>query len=135
MAKKDDVYISFIKFMKAKTAETGTISTNECRDFLAAEFPDLHKSVALSLIGDISKTIFRPAVERGPERRELKVESYFRLLEHTELEEARASSKWALRVAIFAIVISTVVSGINIYQQVNAGCADCAQTTTEAAAD
>ena len=46
--------------------------------------------------------------------RELGAESYFPLLEHTELEEARASSLKALKVAIGAIVISIVMAVIQI---------------------
>ena len=47
----------------------------------------------------------------------LSMEGYFHLLEHEELNEARRSSRNALRVAIAALVISGILSAVSIFVQ------------------
>jgi len=41
-------------------------------------------------------------------------EAYFQLLEYEEMEQARSSSKWALQVAIVAILITLGVSAASL---------------------
>ncbi len=114
MAKKDDVYIALIKFVKERTAETGLLTMDECQAFLADNYSNLNETFRNRLIGEVTLP-FRFPQRQGPQNsRELGAESYFRLLEHTELEEARASSLKALRVAIGAIVISIAMALIQI---------------------
>ena len=134
MAKKDDAYIALIKFVKEKSAETGVLTLGDCRNFLAANFPDLHQRFRTNLIGELTAKVGQGQGEPRDLLR-LTAESYFRLLEHMELEEARSSSKWALWVAIFAIAISTLFGGISVYQQFNADATDCPQAAAEPTTD
>jgi len=114
MAKKDDVYIALIKFVKERTAKTGLLTWDECRDFLAENFSSLNETFRNQLIGEVTLPVSFPQRQGPQNARRLGAESYFRLLEHTELEEARTSSRKALTVATWAIVISIVMAFVQI---------------------
>ncbi|NQU60153.1 MAG: hypothetical protein HQ512_03405 [Rhodospirillales bacterium] len=114
MAKKDDVYIALIKFVKERTAETGQLTWDECQEFLNETYRELSARPLQALINDVTSRLEPPYGGRDQNQRKLRIESYFHLLEHEELEDARASSRAALRVAIGAIIISIIMAGIQI---------------------
>lgn len=119
MAKKNHVYIELINFVKEKTTETGVITFDECNNFLKGNYSELTNRSKQDLIGDVTARVQTPHGERGgAEKRRLKIESYFHLLEHEVLEEARASSKTALRYATFALIVSIVVGAFSIFFQI-----------------
>ena len=115
MAKKDDVYIALIKFVKERTTETGQLTWDECQEFLNETYPELSARPLQALINDVTSRLEPPYGGRDQNQRKLRIESYFHLLEHTELEEARASSRNALKVAIGAIGISIVMALIQVF--------------------
>ena len=116
MAKKDDAYIALIKFVKNKTAETGLMTKEEGESFLRENYKDLNRKALERLFGDVVEPVAMAAGKEPPTLFRLPIEAYFHLLEHEELEEARTSSRHALRVAIGAILISfvTAVASITI---------------------
>jgi len=63
--------------------------------------------------------IFWQAFQQAGDRYILSLEGYFHLLEHDELQEARKSSRDALRVAKAAIVISGGLALVSVYLQLS----------------
>lgn len=116
MSKRDDPYIALIKFAKEQTRETGTMLYQSAFDFLTTGYPDLDTNFKHHAVEAICTTVAYADLARNVVR--LRLESYFHLLEYEELEEARASSRLALRVALYAIAISGALAAGSISIQV-----------------
>ena len=106
--------------MKKKTAETGLLSLEHGQDFLRENFPQLSEETFNYFFHDVTSMLQHHGAKDLPEKYRLSSDAYFQLLEHEELEEARASSRQALHVAIGAICISIFTAlasiGVQIYQ-------------------
>lgn len=113
MAKKDDVYIALIKFVKNKTAETGLMPFEDGQVFLRENYPDLNETALSRFVGDV----LEPVRMGNVTVHRLRLESYFHLLEHEELQHARVSSNQALNRSTLAIVISAFLAITSILIQ------------------
>lgn len=117
MAKKDDVYIALIKFVKGETIETGMLSYGDCENYLTETYPELSARPLQALINDVTSRLEPPYGGSDQNQRKLRIESYFHLLEHFELEEARASSLKALQRSTIAIGVSILLALASIGTQ------------------
>ena len=116
--KRDDLVIALLRYGKSHLVkgttfpEVHTHIKGSGHDYdlthLESLFLQLFKPLELGYIGD-NKHRLTEHVQHG-----LAIDGYFNLLEHDELEQARSSSKCAMYIAVFAIVISIVVAGISI---------------------
>jgi hypothetical protein len=117
MEKKDDFYIAFLTFVKERTAETGVISWGECNDFLEENFSNLNQGYRRLFIANFTSAVAVPQGQGPQDLRKLTGEAYFHLLEHTELVEARASSRQALKRSTIAICVSLLLALTSIVKQ------------------
>ena len=125
MKRKDDPYITFLKYAREKMREGKPPHFTEVYHHVYGLHPELRQ--------DAFQNIFFQAMDNvaGQEgigasyesriknklRHILTLESYFQLLEHEELEQARLSSTkalgvatWALTAAVVAMVITLLVA-------------------------
>ncbi|MBT6994396.1 MAG: hypothetical protein HN952_05505 [Candidatus Cloacimonetes bacterium] len=108
MKKRSDFYVKILKYAESKGVNGFT-------------FEELYKDLKLNenekgflnlhTMGQ-EPSIFWWADEKRTKKVALTFEGKFKLLEFEELEQARKSSRNAMRVAIFAIIIS-IVTGIS----------------------
>ena len=114
--KKDDPYIIFLKYARKMMREGKTPHFTEAFDYV--------HDVNLELKQDAFQNIFFQAMEPVADQEGvaasyadriknkilyvLNMESYFHLLEHEELREARLASRTAAILALFAMVISGI---------------------------
>ena len=110
MDKKDDYYITFLKYARERMgAGDGTVDYSDMLDHVLS----IHREVKEQAF---KRTFLQAVVTVISQRREileediekklpmvLSLDAYFHLLEHTELEQARESSTNALRVATWAL--------------------------------
>jgi hypothetical protein len=116
--KKDDIYISLIKFGIDKSEEGVKLSEIKSH-LLSLEYKfyeiGIHRIVS-DLFTPLNPKTHSPELEMMEDKpMHLTVESTFRWLEYIELHEARQSSKSAMRIAIIAIVISVLTGIFSIY--------------------
>jgi len=112
----EDIYIELLRYGREHLTDGVTLS--ETLSYLKKLQPE---SVLVQSEEDFARTFNDacPYIGASMEsKRVLSMEHYFNLLEHDELREARQSSRNALWVAIGAIVISGVLSGVSVYLQV-----------------
>ena len=101
MAKKDDLYITALKYAREKSIEGGNLNIQNFQTHVQ----DIHPKADPNAIA----LIYNQAIDSSAKRGFIRLPAYFLLLEHEALREARQSSSRSLRVAIGALVISTLV--------------------------
>ena len=100
MAKKDDVYITLLKYARKETREKGQIDLDKALKYLYLEHPKVNEGAI--------KNFCHQALRGLPDGTfALQPGAYFQLLEHEELQEARQASHKALIVAILAVLVSS----------------------------
>jgi len=115
---KDDFYITLLKYVREKTVKGERVDYTEAEKHVV----DIHGAINEGVLQRVfvesveeptgftrGNTLNNRLLEEGCPLM-MSLESYFQLLEHEEMEQARSSSKWALRVAIVAILITLGVS-------------------------
>ena len=115
----DDLYIEMLRYGREHLGHGVTIADTR------THLRKLHSGAELveseTRFGNTFGETFLPIAgadnPSGIQMYSLKMEGYFNLLEHEELNEARRSSRNALRVAIAALVISGILSAVSIFVQ------------------
>ena len=100
----DDFYITLLKYVSQRVSAGHGVSEAEVVKFVQNRHKDVSELAILRVCLDAltAEAAARPASSEYT----LGLESYFNLLEHTELQEARRSTKNAMCAAIAAMVIS-----------------------------
>ena len=123
MNKKDDPFITLLKYVNQQTLKGETVHITEVVNHVKSVHPDAHEYAiqyacwnSLETVPDPDKSgygsLFGEIENEIP--RVLDLQSYFNLLEHTELREARAASASALKMARWALSISAFLAGASI---------------------
>lgn len=123
MAKKDNLYIDVLKFGKLKIQKGATFKG--LKDHLKYigykyETEENEKHWQRLFYDTFSGLDGKTVACLDSESREetlsfMKIDAYFRLLEHEELKNARNSSLWATILAIIAIVLSIYATKESVY--------------------
>jgi len=120
---EDDFYITLLKYASGQMGKGDTVHVQEVIDHVVSEHPNAQPIAVERACFDALEEI--PHSESGSSyvsRKEneyphtLRMDGYFHLLEYTELQEARWSSAIAIRIAIAAIVISTIFAAIQVFK-------------------
>lgn len=125
MAKKDDFYITTLKYGRDALAKSEDVTYDKVKSHVKEIHPNINDAAFLRMffsefdaLKDSGSSNLHHIQQNTPHV--LNIEAYFRLLEHTELQEARASSRQALQRSTWAIVISAFLAvasmGAQIYQ-------------------
>ena len=111
----EDIYIELLRYGKEHLADGVTFG--ETRSYLQELRPEAHLVQSDRELYDTFNELFNNMSSQGSDRYGLSMEGYFHLLDHDELQEARKSSRNALRVAIGAIIISAILAAASIALQ------------------
>lgn len=106
---KDNLYVKVLRWAKEKGAEGFSLYEMDQDLSLTKKQSNLIEYTA-----NTDQSVFINP-ENGSSKFKLSFEGYFKLLEYDELQEARASAKQARFYAIFAILISAILSFIGVY--------------------
>ncbi len=106
MDKKDDYYITFLKYAREiMDAGDGTVDYSDMLDHVRSIHREVNEAAfkrtflqAVATVTDLRREILQEDIDKKVPM-VLSLGAYFHLLEHTELEQARESSTNALRVA------------------------------------
>ena len=113
MAKKDDFYITTLKFVRQKTVENGGINdSTEATNYVR----DMHPTVDETMI---FRAYLSTRESTGDGRDMMTSEAYFRLMAYEDLQQARESSMDAMIVAIGALLISSMIGITSIVVSLN----------------
>lgn len=117
MSKKDNLYITMLRYGRERMESGESVkSISEMSEYLRGEGHEFHKSQLDNIFVDAFQ---RFTVKTGGSTQyTLTMGSYFNLLEHEELQEARQSSADAKRMAFWAIIISGALAAGSIGLQV-----------------
>ena len=124
MAKKDDFYITTLKYGRSALEKAIDVHHDEVREYVKNVHPNMNDYAFTKIFWDA----FEAVQELGSNYADriknknphvLNIEAYFHLLEHQELQEARRSSHRALCIAIFAILLSGALAGTSIWIQLS----------------
>ena len=120
--RKDDFYITTLKYGRNALAKSEGVNYNEVRDHVRSIHPKLNDEAfsrifwsAFEALQDFGTSSDDRIKNNTPHT--LNLEAYFHLLEHEELEEARTSSRRALRVATWAIGIAIATAVVSTFIQ------------------
>ena len=100
VARKDDFYITALKYARQEMRETGQVDFNTALEYVGGK----HSEINEDAIRDMCNHALRGLAGGGWT---LSPGAYFQLLEHEELQEARQASSRALIVAISAFLVSS----------------------------
>ena len=104
--KEKDIHIEILKWAKNNPSFTS--------DELISKFPDEKQFLEIE-IDKKENSIFTKRKSGESKEFLLSFEGRFKLLQYQELEEARKSSKWAIRIAIIAIIITLTALASQIW--------------------
>ena len=107
VGKGDDLYIELLRYGKQHLVDG--VDIEETREYLSALDPEAQLVESLDGFHNVFVEAFSEiAVADTGQRYALRMEGYFNLLEHDELQLARQSSSRAMRWALAAITLSLV---------------------------
>jgi len=113
----EDIYIEMLRYGKEHLADG--VTSQEMLSYLQELQPELGLVQGRDSVSYTFEQAFPFIGGALGGRRFLGMEGYFNLLEHDELQEARKSSRNALRVAVVAIVISGTLAAVSVYLQLS----------------
>jgi len=106
MAEKEDFHITLLKYGRERVNGSEPVYYPDAKAYVKSKHPELSD---MSFRNAFTVAFVASELPEDGQRHQamaLRLESYFQLLEYEELQEARKSSRNALRVAIGAICIS-----------------------------
>lgn len=114
---KDDLYFDILKYGRDNLSSFVTKESifGHLKN-IGYEFDNIYQH---ALWSNLYLKVFKGGDNYSMTKFILTPEAYFQLLEHERLIEARNSSKWSLRVAITAIIISIGLTLVSIFVNKN----------------
>ncbi|MBI5404382.1 MAG: hypothetical protein HY959_13415 [Ignavibacteriae bacterium] len=104
----------YIKILKYGSENIGKQITKE-ELFEQLKIKQYEKSLDKSIVDNIFESIFKQ-ITLGGAKYVISLDSYFQYLEHIRLEEARKDSKKAIGISVVAIIISIILTLIQIFK-------------------
>ena len=118
--KPDDYYITFLKYAREKIREQAPIEFSDVFNYVHTKNPEVEELPfkrtylgAMETVSHLGRAPHEDDITSGTPM-VLKMEAYFHLLEHEELQDARKASRNAMYIALAAILLGAISTSAQI---------------------